>query len=367
MHAVPLVDLQRQYRSIEGELQRAVSRVLASGFYVLGPEVEGFEREFASFCGADHAVCVNSGTSALHLALLAAGIGPGDEVIAPAMTFVATVAAVHYTGATPVLVDVEPGTWTIDASRLAAAITPRTRAIIPVHLYGLLADMDAVREIGQRTGAVVIEDAAQAHGASDGSKRAGNLGEIGCFSFYPTKNLGAAGEGGALVTSNPDIARAARKLRDWGQERKYEHDLKGFNYRMEEVQAAVLRTKLPHVDRWTAQRRRHAATYERLLSDAPIGRPAASSGERHVYHIYAITMPRREKLRAQLAESGIGTAIHYPLPVHMTKAFADLGYGPGSFPVAERLAREQLSLPMFAELRDDEVSHVSAAVREFFR
>jgi dTDP-4-amino-4,6-dideoxygalactose transaminase len=364
---IPFVDLKAQYGSIRGEVRAAIDRVLESCEFTLGSEVAAFEREFAAYCGAACAVGVNSGSSALHLALLAAGIGPGDEVITVPFTFVATVAAIAYTGARPVFVDIEPRTYTIDVAAIEAALTPRTRAILPVHLYGHPADMDPICGLAARHGLTVIEDAAQAHGAEYKGRRAGRLGALGCFSFYPGKNLGAYGEGGMVVTDDPAYARTLRMLRDWGAERKYEHVLKGYNYRLEGIQAAVLRVKLQHLEDWTRARRAAAARYGEVLADSGVVTPEAAGWARHVYHIYAVRTAARCELQEALQANGIATGIHYPIPVHLQPAFADLGYARGDFPHAERAAAEVLSLPMFAELTAAQCETVAGAVRRWAR
>ncbi len=308
----------------------------------------------------DHCVCVNSGTSALHLALLAAGVERGDEVITVPNTFVATVAAIEYCGATPVFVDIEPRYFTMDPAKIERAITPRTKAILPVHLYGQTADMDPILEIARRHGIPVIEDACQAHGAEYKGKRTGSLGDLGCFSFYPGKNLGAYGEGGAVVTSNAGFAAKIRMLRDWGQKSKYNHVLKGFNYRLEGIQGAILRVKLKYLEQWTESRREHAALYDRLLTG--VATPDARHDGRHVYHVYAIRSQNRAELQSELASQGVQTGIHYPIPVHLMEAYRDLGYGEGTFPEAEKAAREVLSLPMYPELREEQIRTISRAV-----
>jgi dTDP-4-amino-4,6-dideoxygalactose transaminase len=361
---IPLVDLKAQYRAIQAEIDAAVLGVLRSGQFVLGEGVAAFEAEFAAYCGAGHAVGVNSGTSALHLALLAAGIGPGDEVITVPFTFVATVGAIMYAGARPVLVDVDPVSFTIDVSRIEDAISRRTRAILPVHLYGQPADMDPILDIARRRGLVVIEDAAQAHGAAYKGRPVGGMGDLGCFSFYPGKNLGAYGEGGAVTTNSGAYARGVRLLRDFGAERKYYHLLRGYNYRLEALQAAILRVKLRHLEAWTEARREHAAGYDRLLRRAGVPTPAAMPYARHVYHVYAIRTARRETLQPALADAGIQTGIHYPVPVHLQPAYADLGYRLGDFPHSERAAGEVLSLPMYPELESGAIERISAAVLE---
>jgi dTDP-4-amino-4,6-dideoxygalactose transaminase len=364
---VPFVDLKAQYRTIKGEIALAIDRVLESAQFVLGGEVARFEEELAAYSGARHGIGVNSGTSALHLALLAAGVGPGDEVITVPHTFVATVAAITYTGARPVFVDVEPATLTMDPSLIEGAVTPRTKAVLPVHLYGQPAAMDPILAVARKHGLVVIEDAAQAHGAEYRGRRVGGIGDMGCFSFYPGKNLGAYGEGGMVVTGNADHDRVLRMLRDWGQERKYHHVLKGFNYRLEGLQGAILRVKLRHLEAWTEARRRHAALYGDLLAGAGVDLPHAAPHSRHVYHVYAIRTRDREALMEKLKAAGVQTAIHYPIPVHLQQGYADLGYRAGQFPIAERAAREVVSLPMFAELTEEQVQYVCQKVRAITR
>ncbi len=359
---IPYLDLKAQYRSIQPEILAAVTRVLESTQYILGPEVAAFEQEFATFCGATECVAANSGTSALHLALLAAGIGPGDEVITVPFTFVATVAAIGYTGARPVFVDVDPVYLTMDPRAIEAVITPKTRALMPVHLYGQPADMEPILAIARRHGLVVIEDAAQAHGAEYNGRRCGSLGDLAGFSFYPGKNLGAYGEGGALVTGDLAAAVTARTLRDWGQEKRYEHRLKGFNYRMDGIQGAILGVKLRYLEEWTEARRHVAARYDALLAGTSVRTPVARDGCRHVYHVYAVRTPERERLQAHLSAQGIQTGIHYPIPVHLQQAHADLGYGTGDFPHAEAAAREVLSLPIYPEMTEAQIAAVAEAV-----
>lgn len=356
--AIPFLDLKSQYRQIKPKIDAAVLRVLDSGQFVLGPEVNAFEERFAAYCGADQCVAVNSGSSALHLALLAAGVGPGDEVITVSMTFVATTAAVLYAGARPVYVDVDPVTWTLDPTKIAAAITPRTKAILPVHLHGLMADMDPIMEIARRHGLVVIEDAAQAHAARYKGRPAGSIGDIGCFSFYPGKNLGAYGEGGAVTTSNPEIAKKIALLRDWGQEARYHHVLAGFNYRMDGIQGAVLNVKLDYLDGWTEARRAAAARYDRLLSPLSLLRPSPPAHCDHVYHVYAVGHPRRDEAMKALQAAGVGVGAHYPVPVHLQPAYADPRFNPGSLPVTEALAAQFLSLPIYPELESAQAQEV---------
>lgn len=359
---IPFVDLRAQHQVIYREIEDAIRGVFETCQFTLGSEVEKFEEEFAVYCDSRFAVGVNSGTSALHLALLAADIGPGDEVITVPFTFVATVAAIHYTGATPVFIDIDPYTYTLDPTLLEAAITPRTRAIIPVHLYGQCADMDAILAIARRHGLLVIEDACQAHGAEYKGRRAGSLGDLGCFSFYPGKNLGACGEGGLVTTQSADHDRRLRMLRDWGAERKYRHVLKGYNYRLEALQGAVLRVKLRHLEDWTEARRAAAARYNAILADSGVRLPRAAGYARHVYHIYAVRTSRRSLWKAELQARGIHTGIHYPFPVHQLPAYSDLGYHAGQFPHSELAAKEVLSLPMFAELTEEQTAAVANAV-----
>jgi dTDP-4-amino-4,6-dideoxygalactose transaminase len=360
---IPFVDLKAQYASIKHEVDAAIQGVLESCQFTLGGEVAAFEQEFSAYCQSTHGIGVNTGTSALHLALLAANVGPGDEVITVPFTFVATVAAIHYTGAIPVFVDIDPQSFNMDPGALESAITARTKAIIPVHLYGQMADMDPILQIAKKRGLIVIEDACQAHGAEYKSRRAGSLGDMGCFSFYPGKNLGAYGEGGMVVTGNAEYARAIRMLRDWGAEKKYQHVLKGYNYRLEGLQGAVLRVKLRHLEAWTEARRAAAARYDRLFADSRVQTPVAMPQARHVYHIYAIRTAHRQKWQDALQACGIQTGIHYPIPVHLLPAYADLGYQAGRFPHSELAAAEVLSLPMFPELSAEQSETVSRAVK----
>jgi dTDP-4-amino-4,6-dideoxygalactose transaminase len=361
---IPLVDLRAQYHAIKTEIDEAIDRVLETSQFVLGSEVAAFEGEFADFCGARHGIGVNSGTSALHLALLAAGIGPGDEVITVPFTFVATVAAIVYTGARPVFVDIDPRSYTMDVTQIERAITRRTKAILPVHLYGHPADLDPIIEIARRHHLVLIEDAAQAHGAEYKGRKVGSIGDLACFSFYPGKNLGAYGEGGMVITNQSGYDRTIRMLRDWGQEHKYHHMLKGFNYRMEGLQGAILRVKLRYLEAWTEARRTHAALYDVLLAGSSVQPPQAMAYARHVYHIYAIRTPDRAALQQGLTGQEIQSGIHYPFPVHLLPAYADLGYHSGNFPQAETMAAEELSLPMYPELSKEAVHRVAAALIE---
>ena len=360
---IPFVDLKAQYNSIKNEINAAVFKALESTQFVLGSEVVALEEEFSYYCDAKYGIAVNTGTSALHLALLAAGIGPGDEVITTPFTFVATVAAIDYTGAKAVFVDIDPVSLTIDVTKIEAAITERTKAILPVHLYGQPADMDPILEIARRYGLIVIEDAAQAHRAEYNGQRVGSIGDLGCFSFYPGKNLGAYGEGGMVVTNNPKYAQIIDMLRDWGQKRKYHHVLKGYNYRMDGLQGAILRVKLRYLDAWTEDRRAIAVQYDKLLEKASVITPTVMPYSHHVYHIYAVRSPQRDALQQQLNDQGIQTGIHYPIPVHLQPAYADLGYQVGDFPHSELAAKEVLSLPMFAELTPTQIHVVSESLQ----
>lgn len=360
---IPFLDLRAQYQSIKSEIDAAVLGVLASGQYILGEEVLRLEQEFADYCNVKHAIAVNTGTSALHLSLLAAGVGPGDEVITVPFTFVATVSAICYTGATPVFVDVEPVTLTMDPAQLEAKITSRTKAIIPVHLYGQMADMDGIMAIADHYRIPVVEDACQAHGARYKGKRAGSIGASGCFSFYPGKNLGACGEGGIAVTNSDEQAKTMRMLRDWGQEQRYHHLLKGFNYRMDAIQGAILRVKLRHLEAWTEARLSHGRRYSSLLAGSPhLRTPVEAAERRHVYHVYAIRSGDRDGLQRVLTAEGIPSGLHYPIPVHLQKAHADLGHQAGDFPVSEAAAREVLSLPIYPEMPVQHVDQVAAAL-----
>ena len=359
---IPYADLRAQYRSIKPEIDAAVLRVLDSSQFILGEEVVAFEKEFAAYCGTSDAIGVNSGTSALHLALLAAGIGPSDEVITVSFTFVATAAAIVYSGATPVFVDIDPETYNMAPGEIERAITPRTKAIMPVHLYGHPADMDPILEIARRRNVVVIEDAAQAHGAEYKGRRCGSMGVMAAFSFYPGKNLGAYGEGGAVVTSDPVLAKKVRVMRSWGEERRYEHSVKGFNYRMDGIQGAILRVKLRHLEAWTEARRARAADYARAFAGTGITLPVERPQCRHVYHVYAIRSPHRDATRAALQAADIQSGVHYPIPVHLQPAHADLEYTRGDFPVTEAVAAQVLSLPMFPEMSTEQVQTVAAAV-----
>jgi dTDP-4-amino-4,6-dideoxygalactose transaminase len=360
---IPFLDLKAQYHSIKPEIDAAVLGVLESTQFCLGSAVAAFESEFAKYCRTEFAVGANSGTSALHLALLAAGVGRGDEVVTTPFTFVATASAIDYTGAKPVFVDIDPDSLTIDPSRIEAAITARTKVIMPVHLHGRPADMAPILEIAKRRGLLVIEDAAQAHGAEYNGRRAGSIGDLGCFSFYPGKNLGAYGEGGAVTTNHPEYAKKIRMLRDWGSEKKYHHDLKGFNYRLEGIQGAVLGVKMKYIERWTDARRKNAARYDQLLAGTEFRPARAVPNLRHVYHVYAIRHPKRDALMTYLSSRGVSCGIHYPIPVHLQRCFSELGHRAGDFPNAEAAAAETLSLPMFAELSEPQQHEVVGTLK----
>jgi dTDP-4-amino-4,6-dideoxygalactose transaminase len=358
---VPFVDLQAQYRSIKDEIDVAIARVLDNASFILGREVEAFEAAFAEYTGARFCIGVNSGTAAIQLAVTACGLGAGDEVIVPANTFFATAEAVSTAGATPVFVDSDPVSYNIDVSKIEAAITERTRAIIPVHLYGQAADLDAIFSLAERHNLIVIEDAAQAHGSKYKGRRVGALGCAGCFSFYPGKNLGAYGEGGAVVTNDEEVARRVRLLRDHGSAQKYTHEIVGYNFRLEGIQGAVLNVKLRHLDGWNELRREHAARYRELLRESGLLLPVEMPYAEHVYHLYVVQSERRDALQQTLNESGVQTGIHYPIPIHLQPAYASLNYRRGDFPEAERQAARVLSLPMFPELTDEQMMRVAEA------
>ena len=362
---VPFVDLKAQYRAIGERVRAELGEVMESCAFALGPKVAAFEERFAAWCGCEHAVAVNSGTAALHLALLAAGVGPGDEVVTVAHTFIATAEAISHCGATPVFVDIDEPTFTMDPAQVEGAIGERTKAILPVHLYGQPADVAPIAQVAERHGVALIEDACQAHGAEYGGQRTGNLGRAAGFSFYPGKNLGAYGEGGMITTNDPALADRCRMLRDHGSPRKYYHDVVGYNYRMSGFQGAVLGVKLDYIDAWNDARRRHAARYGELLAGTGVATPVEAAGRKHVYHLYVVRAAGRDGLRAALDAAGIASGIHYPVPVHLQAAYADLGYKKGSLPVTERVAGEILSLPMFPELTDGQIERVAEAVRSF--
>ena len=364
--AVPFLDLKTQYRELSGEMDAAVLKVLASTNFILGPEVTAFESEYAAYLGTKHCVSVSSGLDALRLSLLAAGIGPGDEVITASNTFIATALAVTSTGAKVVLVEPDEKTANIEAERIAKAITPRTRALMPVHLYGLPARMGPIMELAREKNLTVIEDACQSHGAKVDGVASGTLGQFGCYSFYPGKNLGAYGDGGAIVTRDDKLADKLRSLRNYGQSKKYHHVEIGYNHRLDEIQAAVLRIKLRNLDRYNGLRAKHAAAYTKGLADLPLNLPVVPEGRTHIFHLYVVRTDRRDALQAHLTGLGIGTLIHYPIPIHLQEAYRSLGVAPGSLPISERLSREILSLPMYPELTAEQVAEVIAGVRSFF-
>ncbi len=362
---IPLVDLHAQYQDIKPEIDAALRRVIENSSFILGPEVKTFEKNFASLCGVNHAVGVDSGTAALHLALILLNVGPGDEVITTTHTFIATAEVISLTGARPVLVDVDPRTYNINPDKIEAAITPRTKVLLPVHLYGQPAEMDAILDIARRHNLRVIEDAAQAHGATYRGRRAGSMGDIGCFSFYPGKNLGAYGDGGMLVTNDGALADRARMLRNHGRKDKYEHIFVGYGYRLDALQAAILDVKLKHLEAWNEQRRAHAALYNQLLANLDVVTPYEPSHICGIYHIYAVLSEKRDALLQHLKARGIEAGIHYPIPLHLQPVYRDLGYPAGSLPAAERVANQELSLPMYPELTREQIEYVVQAIREF--
>ena len=362
---VPFLDLKAHHAPLRAEIDLAIGEVIDRGAFAGGPFVAQFEDEFAAFCGARHALGVGNGTDALWLALLACGIGPGDEVITVPNTFMATVEAITYTGVTPVLIDVDECTYTMDPGLLEQARTPRTKAIIPVHLFGQVADMDPILSFARKHGLYLIEDAAQAHGAEYKGRKAGSIGDAGCFSFYPGKNLGAFGEAGAVVTNDDKLQEKIRILRDHGQVRKYHHSMVGWNCRMDGIQAAILRIKLRHLDQANQRRRTHARQYDQLFQGLEeVVPPLEADYGRHVYHIYPIRVRERDEVMRLLEGKGIGCGIHYPVPIHLQEAYQGLGYRAGAFPVSERICAEFISLPMFPELTPAQVELVADAVRQ---
>ncbi len=363
---IPFLDLKAQHRALRAELLEAAARVIDSCQFALGNEVAAFEEEFAAYSGAKFAAGVNTGTSALHLALLAGGVGPGHEVITVSHTFMATVSAIRYAGAKPVLVDIDPVSYTMDPKLVEGAITAHTKAILPVHLYGQPADLDPLLAIAKKHGLLVIEDACQAHGAEYKGRRVGSIGHMAAFSFYPGKNLGACGEGGAFVTNDPEYIKKVRMLRDWGQEKRYHHVLEGYNYRMDNIQGAFLRIKLKHLPAWTEARRAHATLYRELFSGSGVRFPAEMPYAKHVYHLYALMAGNRDALHKILGDKGIATGFHYPIPVHLQTCFAHLGYKLGDFPHTEKAAAEEISLPLFAELTNDQIQEIVAATKEAY-
>lgn len=365
--SIPLVDLRAQYEPLAEEIQSAWKECLTSMRLFLGPNVQAFEREFADYCAVEHAIGVGDGTSALQLALRAGGIGPGDEVVTVSHTFIATAEAIMQTGATPVFVDIDEHSFTMDSSLVEEKITPRTRAILPVHLYGHCADMDPIMEIARRHRLLVIEDACQAHGAQYKGRKAGSMGDLAGFSFYYSKNLGAYGEAGMVTTRNEDYARRVRMLRDHGSEKRYLHDTLGWNSRLDELQAAALRVKLPHLDEWNGLRRQHASAYAQNLAGLELQTPEENSNSKHIFHLYVIRVKEREALRSWLNERNIGSGIHYPVPCHLQNACASFREATGKLPVTERLVGEILSLPMYPELLSGQIERVTEEIRGFFK
>lgn len=362
---IPFLDLNRQYLSIEDKVREAFERVMNSGWFILGREVEAFERNFAEYCGVSHCVAVGSGTEALHLALAAADIGPGDEVITAANSFIATALAINYVGARPVFADIDPHTYTINPGEIDKKISDKTKAILPVHLYGKAAEMDAIMKVAEHHKLTVIEDACQAHGAVFDGKRVGAIGDIGCFSFYPGKNLGAYGDGGALTTNSSSLAEQLRLLRNYGQTAKYNHSLKGYNSRLDELQAAALNVKLPNLDIWNNRRREIAEQYHAMLQDSGLILPAKDSNA--VWHVYPVRCSRRDALQQYLSAHDITTLIHYPIPIHLQPAYQNDGYKSGDLPITEQYAGELLSLPLFPEMQDIEIKTVAKTICEFMK
>lgn len=363
---VPFNDLAQQYRLIKDEVDRCIKNVLESGYFVLGENVRLLEEEFAGYCGVKYGIGVASGTDALHLALLACGVGRGDEVITVPFTAIGTALAVSYTLAKPTFVDIDPQTYTMDVSKVEERITKRTKAILPVHLYGHPVDLDPLRELAEKHGLELIEDCAQAHGAEYKGERVGSIGHIGCFSFYPTKNMGAFGDGGMVVTNDEEVAEKLRLLRNIGQSRRYYHLLRGYNSRLDELQAAILRVKLKKLDEWNNLRRKNAQIYNKLLKESPVVTPAEKGYAKHVYHLYVIRADQRDKLSDWLKSKGVITLIHYPIPLHLQEAYRDLGLKKGSIPWAERCTQEVLSLPIYPGLSSGQIEYTSDAINGFF-
>ena len=369
---VPQLDLKQQYSAIKPELDAAVARVLDSGYFIMGPEVQAFEQEVARHCGVPHAIGVASGTDALLLSLRALGVGPGDKVLLPSFTFFATAGAVCNVGATPVFVDIDPQTYNIDPQALAhrlqrdPELQSQAKAILPVHLYGQMADMEAIGSVAQEFGLFVVEDAAQAIGATRHGQQAGTLGDTGCFSFFPSKNLGACGDGGMIITHDEALAEKLRVLRVHGSKPKYYHSMVGYNSRLDALQAAILRVKLTHLERWSSERREKATAYnERFANVEAIGTPSAAQGNTHIYHQYTVRTEQRDALAAHLKAQGIGNSVYYPLPLHLQACFADLGYHEGGLPHTELACQQVLSLPMFPELTTEQIETVVEAVTQF--
>jgi dTDP-4-amino-4,6-dideoxygalactose transaminase len=366
MMQVPFLDLKVLHKEIEGDVLPMVKEIMENGAFIGGPQVSGFETEFAEFCDSSYCAGLNSGTDALRFALMSLGVGPGDEVITVPNTFIATTEAISQVGATPVFVDVYQNTSEINISQIEEKITKKTKAIIPVHLYGQPADMEPILDIGNKHGLDIIEDACQAHGALYKGRKTGSLGKIGCFSFYPGKNLGAYGEGGAIVTQDEDIAHKIQMIRDHGQSKKYHHQLEGYNGRLDAIQAGVLRIKLRKLDEWNKSRRRNASLYNELLGNTPGVEVTVEEGfAQSVYHLYVIFVENREGLQKYLGENGIGTGLHYPVPLHLQTAYDHLGYKEGDFPVAEMLSKKLLSLPMYPQLTHSQIEYVVENIKKF--
>jgi dTDP-4-amino-4,6-dideoxygalactose transaminase len=365
MIQVPFVELKTQYAEIHDQIQAAINAVLNGGWFILGRHVESFERAFAEYCGGGQAIGTGSGTDALHLALRACGLGRGDEIITVSNTFIATALAIDYAGAKPVFVDIDPSTYNMDVAQIEVSITTRTKAILPVHLFGQPADMDPILDIAKAHHLYVIEDACQAHGAEYKGKRAGTLGDVGCFSFYPAKNLGAYGDGGLVLTRNQQLADRVRLLHNYGQTRKYMHQIRGFNSRLDELQAAVLEAKLPYLDKWNDARRSIAARYDAGIIAPHVVLPRVHKNVCHVYHLYVVRTPYRDALHGWLAERGIGTQIHYPVPIHQQEAYQDMRLSVGTLPVTEQVSKEILSLPMYPELTDVQIDWVIESINAF--
>ncbi len=375
---IPLVDLKSQYEEIKDEIQEAINRVLDNTAFILGEEVIKFEEEFARYCGTKYGIGTSSGTSALHLALLALGIEEGDEVITTPYTFTATVETIIHCGAKPVFIDINPRNYNIDVKKIEAKITKKTKAIIPVHLYGQPVDLDPILKLAQKYNLKVIEDAAQAHGAeyngalrlprfcltTDKGRRVGSMGDVGCFSFYPGKNLGAYGDGGMVVTNDEEIDNKIKCLRDHGRREKYEHQMIGYNYRLDGLQAAILRVKLKYLDEWNEKRRKNTSIYNELLKDLDVVTPYEEEYARHVYHLYVVRIKERDKVYKFLQEKDIACGIHYPLPLHLQRAYHHLEYKEGDFPVAEECAKEVISLPIYPELKKDQIKYVAETLKE---
>jgi dTDP-4-amino-4,6-dideoxygalactose transaminase len=371
---VPLLDLKAQYLSIKAEVDAAVAEVMESQHFILGPAVERCEKAVATYCGCAHGVGVSSGSDALLVCLMAEDIGPGDEVITTPYTFFATAGAIARLGATPIFVDIDPATYNLDASQIASRVTARTRAVIPVHLYGQMADMDAVMAVAQQHGLIVIEDAAQAIGAAHKGRRAGSIGHYGCVSFFPSKNLGAAGDGGMVLTNDPERAERVRCRRAHGSKPKYYHKVLGGNFRLDTIQAAVVNAKLPHLDSWTAARQRNATQYDQLFAEAGLAAAGPRHeqrvdlprvvSDRHIFNQYVIRVPERDRLKAALQSRGVSTEVYYPVPMHLQECFADLGHSVGAFPESERAARETLAIPVHPELSEAQARYVVACLRD---